>query len=97
MRLAWLLVVFPACHRAPAAPDAPPACPCGGNCPRACQPDDLDCGSFPYERLPARCFDICYLGECCELVNGTWHTQIFDCARPMDAGIDAVPHGAPDA
>jgi hypothetical protein len=95
VHLAWLLLVLLACDRGPAPPDGDPPLP--RDCPRACQPDDLDCGSFPYERLPQRCFEICYLGECCELVNGAWHTQIFDCARPADAGVDALSDGASDA
>jgi hypothetical protein len=86
MRLAWLLLVLAACDP-----------PLPKDCPRACEPDDRDCGSFPYERLPARCFDICSLHECCDLMNGAWIKATFDCARPVDAGVDTVADGAPDA
>lgn len=96
MRLAGLLLVLTACHGStPAPPDGEPPLP--RDCPRACRPDDRDCATFPYEQLPARCADICNLGACCELVNGAWQTQIFDCARPIDAGVDTPPDGAPDA
>ena len=86
MRLAGLLLVLTACDP-----------PLPHDCPRACRPDDQGCGTIAYEHLPARCADICSLGECCELINGEWHTQIFDCARPIDAGVDTPPDGAPDA
>lgn len=62
------------------------------SCPRECRPDESDCSSFPYDKLPARCQDICYLGECCTLVDGAWHIMNVDCARPApgDAGADAA-------
>jgi hypothetical protein len=41
--------------------------------------------------------DICSLGGCCELVSGAWTMRFVDCALPADAGIDALPDGAPDA
>jgi hypothetical protein len=88
MRLAWLLLALTACDDTPPLPR---------DCPRACRPDDLDCTDFPYERLPARCFDICSLGECCELMSGAWNPRFFDCARPADAGVGTPPDGAPDA
>jgi hypothetical protein len=103
VHLAGLLLVLTACHGAPTPADGEPALPANGepplpqDCPRACRPDDLDCAQFPYEQLPARCRDICYLGACCELVNGAWHPQAFDCAPPVDAGVDPPPDGAPDA
>jgi hypothetical protein len=98
VRLAGLLLVLTACHDAPAPPAPPEGEPrLPQDCPRACQPDDLDCATFPYEQLPARCRDICYLGACCELVNGAWQPRSFDCALPRDAGVDTAPDGAPDA
>jgi hypothetical protein len=86
VRLAGPLLVLTACD--PPLPQ---------DCPRACRPDDRNCATFPYEQLPARCQDICSLGACCELMNGAWQTQFFDCALPRDAGVDTPPDGAPDA
>lgn len=60
------------------------------SCPRVCAPQDIDCATFPYEQLPMRCFDVCYYGSCCELVDGAWQTSTIDCAGPMaGAGVDA--------
>ena len=48
--------------------------------------------TIPYERLPQRCFEVCYWGSCCELMDGVWGTSTIDCARPVtDAGVDAPP------
>ena len=90
MRAAWLCLLLAGCDAGTADPPAePPAKP--QECPRACTADDSDCGTFPYEQLPARCVDICYLGACCDLVDGRWVTTIYDCARPKaDAGIDST-------
>ena len=98
MRFAWLWLVLVACGE-PAPPlDGMPGDPAlPRDCPRACRPGEEDCASFPYERLPARCQDICHLGGRGELVSGAWSMRFVDCARPADAGIDAVPDGAPDA
>jgi hypothetical protein len=90
MRHVLLLLALAACDSAASRPPKP------GGCPRECRADESDCSSFPYESLPARCQDICYLGECCDLVNGAWAVMTVDCARPrMDAGVDALPIGAP--
>jgi hypothetical protein len=94
MRAAWLCLLLAGCDAGAADPPAdspaePPAKP--QDCPRACTADDSDCSGFPYEQLPARCADICYLGACCDLVDGRWITMIYDCARPRaDAGIDST-------
>jgi hypothetical protein len=62
------------------------------SCPRDCRPDESDCSTFPYAQLPARCQEICYLGECCNLVDGAWQIMTVDCARPVpiDGGMDAA-------
>jgi hypothetical protein len=93
VRFAWLLVALVACSGKPVpAPD----CPCGGDCLRACRPGEEDCTLFPYEALPARCQDICHLGECCEIMNGTATVRFVECARPADAGVDTLRDGGLD-
>lgn len=79
MRILVVALLLAGCDSTPSLPDS---------CPRECTPDDMNCGTFPYEQLPTRCFDICYTGSCCHLENGKWETEIFDCARqmPVDAG-----------
>jgi hypothetical protein len=90
MRAAWLCVLLAGCDPGTVEPPAePPAKP--QDCPRACTADDRDCGTFPYEQLPARCLEICYLGKCCNLVDDQWVTEFYDCDRPKaDAGIDST-------
>jgi len=59
-----------------------------------CSAENSDCATIPYQQLPSRCTEICYLGSCCALVNGSWQTATVDCARPVpDAGIDAAGDG----
>jgi hypothetical protein len=95
VRLAWLLLVLTACHGGPAAQ---PDCACGGDCPRACRPDENDCAFLPYDNLPARCQEICYLGECCGMGNNGLPGVVFvQCRPPVDAGVDAMRDGALDA
>jgi len=89
VRFAWLLVVLIACGKSD--------CPCGGDCPRACRAGEEDCSLFPYESLPARCQDICYLGECCDTGNGTATVRSVECVRPVDAGADAGADAGVDA
>jgi hypothetical protein len=85
-----ILLVFAvvACSSRPDMPSE-----CGGEC----RSEDVDCTSFPYETLPARCDSICYEGRCCYLQDETWHHVVFDCARPVDASVDTPPDGANDA
>lgn len=88
MRSAWLWLALSACAAAP-PPDPPPK---PESCSRPCSADDINCATFPYEQLPHRCLDICYLGTCCDLVDGAWVTETFDCARPSaEACIAARP------
>lgn len=94
MRFAWLCLALAACD--PSPPSMPPmptgTPPMPTSCPRACAAVDSDCATVPYERLPERCFEVCYAGSCYELVDGAWRTATIDCARPVtDAGVDATP------
>ena len=93
MRLLWLCLTLAACDTAPQKPDAAPEKP--ASCPLVCTSDNSDCATFPYEKLPPRCQDICYWGECCELVDGVWRTSTVECAHPArDAGVDTPADGA---
>ncbi|HTL35281.1 MAG TPA: hypothetical protein VL326_19265 [Kofleriaceae bacterium] len=57
---------------------------------RDCTADDQGCAQYPYEQLPARCVDICYRHDCCELSDGAWRIVVYDCTFPAtDAGVDA--------
>jgi hypothetical protein len=63
----------------------PPADICGDA--RACTAADEACATYPFESLPERCRDVCYLGRCCANFEDTWHVVIYDCARELDAGV----------
>jgi hypothetical protein len=79
----WLWLAVAACD-----PPRP------ARCAVECTAENSDCATLPYERLPARCTEICYWGGCCELMNGAWQMATVDCARPVDAGVDAPQDGA---
>jgi len=89
MRLYWLWIALVACDATmPTMPPKP------ASCPLVCTADNSDCATFPYEKLPSRCQDICYFGECCELVDGEWRTSTVECAHPArDAGVDTPSDG----
>lgn len=90
------LVVLAACGGAPSAEAPPPDSadpPRPAACALECRADHHDCATFPFESLPARCQELCYWGHCCTLEDGAWLTMTIDCARPVDAGVDAP--GAP--
>ena len=95
MRFAWLLLIVAACDHArsdqDAAHDAPPR---PSDCAVLCTADNADCGTIPYEQLPPRCTEVCYWGSCCALLDGMWSKQVYDCARPVDAGVNPPVNGA---
>jgi hypothetical protein len=85
MRFAWLWLAI---AWGSACDDSPPRPP---DCAVTCSPDNADCGTIPYEKLPSRCDEVCYWGSCCRLDNGAWSGEIYDGARPMtDAGVAAL-------
>jgi len=91
LRVALLVLAVAACNATEhPPPDMAPPPEKPSSCGKVCTADDLDCTSFSYENLPPRCQEVCYLGGCCEFVDGMWGMRFVHCALPSaDAGVDA--------